>query len=137
MAFEVIHGDQRFARGKSQRLGGHQADHHAADQARPGGAGDGVHISQRDAGFRQYGLHHRRQPVGMGAGGEFGHHAAKAFVGFVLAGDALGQNGAITAHQGDRGFIAAGFDTENQWASHGAQLGPVLPIRNRRAMAGA
>jgi hydroxymethylbilane synthase len=56
-------------------------------------------------------------------------------MGFVLAGDALGQDGAITAHQGHRGFIAAGFDAKNERIVHVVDLGPVLPIRNRRAMA--
>jgi hypothetical protein len=55
-----------------------QPDHHPADQPRPGGRGDG--IDRRPA--RQPRIGQRgpsisgRQPFGMGAGGDFGHHTA-------------------------------------------------------------
>jgi hypothetical protein len=46
----------------------------------------------------------------MGAGGQFRHHAPERAMGFVLRCDALGQDDAIPAHEGDCGFIAAGFN---------------------------
>ena len=53
MGLEMIDRDQRLAARKSKALGGHQSDHHPADQARTGGGGDRVDIGQLDLRFGQ------------------------------------------------------------------------------------
>ena len=49
MPFEMIDGDERLVVREGQRLGGHDADHHAADQPRPARRGDAVEIGETDA----------------------------------------------------------------------------------------
>ena len=46
VAFEMVDGEQRLAGRRGDRLGRHQADHQAADQAGTGGGGDGVDVGQ-------------------------------------------------------------------------------------------
>jgi hypothetical protein len=53
MALEMVDRDQGLPAAERQRLAGHQADHDATDQPRPGGGGDRVDIGQRDAGIGQ------------------------------------------------------------------------------------
>ena len=51
MTFEMVDRDERLVVCEGQRLGGHDAHHHAADQPRPAGRGDGIEIGQADAGL--------------------------------------------------------------------------------------
>ena len=46
MARQMIDRDQGFARAHRQALGHGQPHHHAADQSRPGGDGNGINVFQ-------------------------------------------------------------------------------------------
>ena len=89
VAFKVVDGDQGLVRGHGQRLGTDQPDHHPADETRPGGGGDSVHIGQGEAAIRQCGGDQRGKPLDMGARGDFRHDAAIGAMGLVLRGDML------------------------------------------------
>ena len=77
VAFEVVDGDQRLARGGGDRLGGHQPDDQAADQAGTGGGGDGVDVGEVDARIGKGRLDDAVQRLDMGARGDLGHDAAE------------------------------------------------------------
>ena len=77
MGLEVVDRHQRLVVDQRDRLGGGQADDHAADQAGPGGGGDAVDVVEGLAG-----LGHRLgddavERLDMGARGDLRHHAAE------------------------------------------------------------
>jgi len=113
MAFEVVDRDQRLVARHRQRLGGDQADHHPADQPRPGGGSDGVAIGQRQAGVAEHRFDQRRELFGMGARGDLGNHPAVGRVGGFLRGDPLRKNASVAGHQRRRGFVAAALDAQD------------------------
>ena len=88
VAFEMVDRQQRLVARHRQRLGGDQPDHHPADQPRPGGRRDRVAHRRAQPGLVEHPLDQRRQPLGMGARGDLGHHPAVGRVGLVLRGDA-------------------------------------------------
>ena len=80
MRFEMVDRDQRLVADQRDRLGGGQADDHAADQAGPGGGGNAVDLVEAVAG-----LAHRLgddvvEHLDMGARGDLRHHAAECGV---------------------------------------------------------
>ena len=75
----------RLARGGAQRLGRHQADHQAADQSGTGGRGNGIEVRQFGTRLAQGAGNQPVKPFNMGAGGNFGNHAAKFGVFLELA----------------------------------------------------
>ena len=80
MAFEMIDGDQRLARGERQPLAGEQRDHHAADQPGPGGRRDRVDSRDRQLGVVEHLPDQAGQDLDMGARGDLRHHAAIGLV---------------------------------------------------------
>jgi hypothetical protein len=110
---KVVDRDQRPGARHRQRLGGDEADHHPADQARARGGGDGVAIGQYHPGIAQYRLDQRRQLLGMGAGGNLGNDAAIGCVGRFLRGNPLRKNASVARHQRRRGFVAAALDAQD------------------------
>ena len=113
VAFEVVHRQQRLARGHRQRLGTDEAHHHPADQPRPGCRGDGVEIIECHARFTHHLFEHGREPLSMGARGDFGDDPAIGRVFGLLTGDCLRDNRPVTAHQRHGGLVAARFDAED------------------------
>ena len=114
VAFQVVDGDERLAYHHGQRLGGGHPHHDAADQPGAAGGGDGVHGRQRLAGLRQGLGDQPVQMLQMGPGRHLGHHAAIGSVLFDLRQHHIGQDGAVVGHHGGGGFIATGFQPENQ-----------------------
>ena len=112
VAFEVIDRQQRLACRHRQRLGAHQSDNHPADQPRPCGGGNRVDIGKAKARLAHHPFDHRRQALGMGARGDFGHHPAIGRMFGFLAGDRLGNDRPVAAHQRHGGLVATRFDTE-------------------------
>ena len=92
MAFEMIDGEERLVVREGQRLGGHHAHHHAADQARPAGRGDAVEIGETEACLGQRILDQPVDALEMGARGDLRHHAAEAAMLGQLAVDDIGQD---------------------------------------------
>ena len=114
MAFEMVDRDQRLARRQRQPLGGDQADHHAADQPRPGGRGDRVDLAERDTRLGQRFLDQARQDLDMGARRDLRNDAAKGAMRRFLPGETMGEDAPVRADQGRRRLVAARFDAEDQ-----------------------
>ena len=111
--FQMIDCNQRLVAGHRQRFGGHQPDHHAANQARTSGGGDGIHIAQFQPGISQRCCDQRRQSLNMRARGNLGNHPAIRAVRVVLRGNMLGQDRAATVNQCGGGFVARRFNSEH------------------------
>ena len=77
MRLEMVDRHQRLAADQRDRLGGGQADDHAADQAGPGRGGDAVDRRERLAGVRHRLADDAVERLDMGARGDLRHHAAK------------------------------------------------------------
>ena len=78
MALEVIDGQQRLVVRESQRLGGHDAHHHPADQTRSTGGGNAVKFVEAQSGLVQRLDEESVEAFEMGAGGDLRHDAAEA-----------------------------------------------------------
>ena len=114
MAFEMVDRDQRLARRQREPLAGEQPDHHPADQARPGGRGDGVDLAERDVGLGQHLPDQPGQDLDMGARGDLGHDAAERPVRLVLPDHRLGEDLPVAGDQRRRAVVAGGFEAEDQ-----------------------
>ena len=114
MAFEVIDRHQRLARRMRQRLAGDEPHHHPADQPRSGGRRHRVDIRQRDAGIRQRRFDQRLQRLDMRARGDFRDDAAIRPVGAFLPGKPVCQHLPIGGDECGSGFVAGGFEAENE-----------------------
>src|SRR6476619_458832 len=77
MAFEMIDGDERFAGGQRDRLRGGQADDDAADEAGPGGRGDGVDVGEAEPRIAERRGDYAVERLDMGAGGDLGNDTAE------------------------------------------------------------
>ena len=116
MGLEVVDRHQRLVVDQRNRLGGGEADDHAADQARAGGGGDAVDLVERLAG-----LHHRLgddaiERLDMGARGDLRHHAAERRMLADLRQHDIGQDLARPVaraldHRGG-GLVACRLDSE-------------------------
>ena len=114
VAFQMVDRQQRLARRHRERLGAHQPDHHPADQPGAGGGGDGVEVIELHTRLGHYFGDHRRKAFGMGARGDLGYDAAIGRVFGLLTGDRLRDDCPVTAHQRDRGLVAARLDAQNE-----------------------
>jgi hypothetical protein len=103
----MIDRDQGFARRHRKRLPADQANHDPADQAWPGGCGNGVNRVKVDPGIGKHRFHHWRHPLGMSARGDFRYDPAIRRVFGLLTGDPFGNDCTIRANQRYRGFVAA------------------------------
>ena len=108
----MVDRDQRLVARHRQRLGGDEADHHSADQARPGGRSHGVDIVQCHAGIGEDRLDQGGELFGMRSRRDLRHYAAIGAVRLVLGGDPLGDNRPIAAYQRGGGLVAGRFDAE-------------------------
>lgn len=114
MAFQMVDGQKRLACRGTQRLGGHQTDHHSADQPGARGRGNTVHRRQADPRLGQGLADQAVKRRDMGAGGDLRDHAAKGTMVVELGQDDIGQNAAVVGDNGGGGFVAAGLDSQNQ-----------------------
>jgi hypothetical protein len=112
-------GDQGLADRVRQRLAGDKAHHHAADQPRPGGRRDRIHIAERDSGVLQRGGDQRLQRLDVRARRDLGHDAAIGPVRRLLPRQPMREHAAVTGHQRRRGLVARGFEAQDQ---HGRAL---------------
>ena len=114
MSFEMVDAEERLAEADRHPLGRRRADHERTRQPRPGGRGEGVHVRKHDPGFLERVIEQQGQPAQVLARGGFGHHATVNPVQVDLRGDLAGEQFAVPAQDRDGGFVAGGFDGEDQ-----------------------
>ena len=107
---EMVHRDRGDLQRVGQRRRKRTADHQGADQARPGGIGDGVEVPQREPGLAEHVPHHGQQLRDVIPGRQLRHDPAKSGVDRDLARQALGPNTAARLEDGHACLVAAGFD---------------------------
>ena len=117
MPGQMIDPDQRQAGCNRQALGNHDPGQNPADQPRPCRDRDGVDLAQPKTCGQQCAFHTMIQPFNMGAGGNFGHDAAKIGMQGRLPLDHRRKNdrghaGRMPDH-GRRRIIAAAFQSQN------------------------
>ena len=111
MAFEVIDRQQRLVVREGQRLGGHDAHHHAADQARPAGGGNAVELVEAQSGLFQRLDKDSIDAFEMGTGGELGIDDIGAEESERRADSGRGDIRRLD--HGNRSLVAACFDTQH------------------------
>ena len=99
---------------EGERLGVGDADEQRSGEARAAGDGDGVEIGERDAGLRKSRADDGNDGAQMLAAGQLGNHAAIARVCGDLRGDDGRKRARAALDDGRGGFVAGGFDAENE-----------------------
>src|SRR5690606_25414204 len=127
---EMVDAEKRKPGRGRHSLGAHNAGEHTADQARSGGHGNAVDVSERDSCIRQGLLGAKVDLLDMGAGRDFRHDAAERRVKVSLPGDHRRQDRALAARQADdrrSGVVAARFEPEegDRLFAHGTAGCPV------------
>jgi hypothetical protein len=113
VAFQVVDGDEGQVADRRDGLGGHDADDHPADQARPAGGGDAVQLVESQAGIGHGADNQPVEMFQMGARGDLRDDAAiGAMVGKLRQHD-IGQDLPPVRDHRRGGFVATRFDTEN------------------------
>ena len=115
MPFEVVQRQRRHAERRCQRFGKRRADQERAGQPGPLRVGDRVHLGERAAGLGERLAQQRREAADVVARGKFGDDAAVVLVHCHLRVQRMREqlSVAVAAVEGDAGFVAGGFDTEN------------------------
>lgn len=113
MRFEMVDGGEPAGVNRGNRLGGHQPDNHAADQARPGGCGDPAEIGEADARFLHNALDEVVEVIDMAARGKLGDDTAEGAVIVDLRQHGLGENAAVVGDERRGGFIATRFNSQD------------------------
>jgi hypothetical protein len=111
MGFKMVHGDEGQIMRKRHPFGKGSAYDQATNKAR---ASRGCHTAKFSVAeacpCKNIG-HKVRQILQMRPGGDFGHNAAKSRMFGLLAENRFRRNGAIRAHKGGSGFVAATFNS--------------------------
>ncbi len=113
MAFDMVHGNERKPRRKTQRFGVGHPDEQRADQARPGSDGHGRQIAVAASGALQRLAHHRHDRAQVLPGREFRHHPSILAVGRELGRHNGRQHAGAARDHGRSRFIAGTLDAEN------------------------
>ena len=111
--FHVMHGERRDPESESHACCERAPDHERSDQSRAGRISDRLQIGHVEARLSQHVTNHRREPRGMVARSQLGDDATEGLVYLDLAEQRLRQQAAVRIVNGDAGFVAAGFDTED------------------------
>ncbi len=110
---QMVDGQERQIVYRGDGLGGHHPHEHAADQPRAAGGGDAVQVREPHAGL-VHGLGDQAIEVfEMGAGGDFGDHAAEGPMIVQLRQHAIGKDPPVAGDHRGRRFVATGFDPEH------------------------
>ena len=115
VAGEMVHGDERLAQREGESFAVGEANEQGADEARALSDGDGVEIVQGDVGLVDGFADDRHDLAEMFARREFGDHAAVFAVNFDLGRDHAGEDAFAVGDDGGGGFVAGGFDAENEF----------------------
>ena len=112
---KVVHAHQRQPGPGGDPLGQHHPRHDPADQPRPRRDRDPVKVGQRHARLCQRLFDAQVQTFGMGAGGDFRHHAAEIRMQRRLSRDDRRQDqgrAVARAHDGGGAVVATAFDAQ-------------------------
>src|ERR1700677_4066283 len=115
VAGEMVHGNERLAQREGESFAVGEAHEQRADQARALRDGDGVEIVQGDVGLVDGFADDRHDLTQMFARREFGDAPAVFAVNFDLGGDDAGEDVFAVGDDGGGGFVAGGFDAENEF----------------------
>jgi hypothetical protein len=124
MGMDMIYPNKWYAQRPRQGLGGGDADQQAADKSWAVGDGDGVDLGKGDPRLGERFGDNRQNIFNVSAAGDFRDHATITRVDFHLACDNIAANGDAVLDDGSAGFIAGGFNSEDQhfaagsWAVH-------------------
>ncbi len=124
MAFEMVHREEWLVVREGQRLGGHDAHHHAADQPRAASGGNAVEIAEFQFGLGQRVGQQAVDALEVRPRGNLRHHAAEAAMLGDLAVDHVCQNASDRPpagpfffigglDDGNRGLVAARFNAQH------------------------
>jgi hypothetical protein len=113
---QVVDPEQRQVVGEREPLGRRHPDQQRADQAGPGGDGDGVDVGQAHAGLDQRLVHRGQHQLEVGPGRDLGDHAAEGRVQLRLGGHDVGAQRQPILDDADGGLVAGGLDAQDQHA---------------------
>ncbi|MNN20641.1 hypothetical protein D3C81_1339320 [compost metagenome] len=122
MALQMMDADHRHVQRETERIGDRSAHQQCAGKPRPLGVGNGVDVLARAAGVVQHLAQQGQHAADMVARGQFGHHAAVFAVHGDLRVQRVREQAGPGVIEGQPGFIAGGFDTEDE---HEKQERPV------------
>jgi hypothetical protein len=108
----VIHADERDSQHRRQSLRRRQPHQQRADQPRLHGNGDGGEVGKLHVRLSQRFIDDGQNPPHVGAGRDLGNDAPEPRVQIVLRGDDAGVDVQPTINHRRRGFVAGGFDGE-------------------------
>ncbi len=114
MALHVMHADRGLAQRVAERAGDARAHQQRAGQAGPLRVGDAVEVGKPGPRLGQHPLREGHDPPHMIAGGELGHDAAIDAVHRHLRVQRMREQPAGRVVDGHAGFVAGGFDAENE-----------------------
>ena|SRR5690349_14002941 len=116
MALEVVHPEYRDVQCKTKSSRNTGSDQQGACQSRPLSVGDGIEIFEIDSSRGQVLLDQRNHAPYVVAGRQLGHYSSIFAMHFGLRVQRVAQQTSLTVIDSDAGFIAGGFNTENeQW----------------------
>ena len=113
MAFQMVDRHQRQSVDEGDGFCRHHADQHAADQPRPARRGDSVEIRKPDPGLFHRPLDDSVHVIEVAARGNFRHDAAIGAMFVDLREHDVGQDAAVFPDHRGCGFVAGGFNAEN------------------------
>ncbi len=117
MRLEVVDRDERLAEPCRKGLGGGEPHEHAPDQPGAGRRGNGVDLVEPEPRLVQRLGDEMVEPFHMRPRRQFGNHAAKGGMFIELRAHHVGTNaplpGLLPHDDGRGGFVAAGFDTQD------------------------
>ena len=115
VAGEMVHGEERLAQREGESFAVGEANEQGADEARALSDGDGVEIVQGDVRLVDGFADDWDDLAEMFAGGKFGDDPAVFAVNFDLGRDHAGEDAFAVGDDGGGGFVAGGFDAENEF----------------------
>ena len=108
----IPYRDQRQPGGERQRLGSRQTDQKGTGESRRIDHRDGVQVAEPDPGAAERLVDHRKDPLQVGARGDFGNDAAVNFVDFHLRGDYRPEHIQPVIDDRRGGFVTARFNRQ-------------------------
>src|SRR5262249_46818673 len=114
MRLDVVDTDERNPQRHRQHLGRTDADEEGPDQAWRMVYRDAADLVERDAGFLQRFIDDGQESLQVRPRGYLGHDATEAGVQIGLRGDDVGQDGRLFGEDRGGGFVAGGFEGEEE-----------------------
>lgn len=126
MTFQVMHAEHGLVQRSGHGTGGTRSHQQGSGKAGTARESNHIHVVELFSRIGQHSLGQRQHAADMVATGQLRHHAAISLVHFNLAVQGMAEQGGYAlsirhSHQGHAGFIAGGFDSEDQ-QTHGAQV---------------